>query len=420
MTAANSSQGVEQHEGGGGAGAPRSSRVLYSPFPEDCGAVMKILVLASWFRPGAGGAFVHLSEIYKRLPHRIVVAGDRQPGDETGDAALEWKTIRIPAGPGRSLGKLGTAASLWRDYRRVREIADAEKPDLIHAGHYLPWGLYASWLERSRGTPYALFAWGEDVLAARQDRLRRAALRRAAGGARWLFTNSEFTSELLRAAGAPAERIHTVWGGVDLTRFHPEAGGEALRRRLGLENALVLLSVGALRPQQGVDRLLESVARLAPRFPALHYVVAGKGSYQDILRRRADELGLAGRVRFAGYVPDAELPAYYDACDVFSLLHRRVEETGEEMCFGLVFLEAGACGKPVVGSRVGGIHYAIRDNVTGYLVDPGAPAAADEALARLLADADLRRRLGGQARSWIEATFSWDRAAQLVRRAHGW
>ena len=206
-----------------------------------------------------------------------------------------------------------------------------------------------------------------------------------------------------------------------MKRFRPDLPRDIIRSRLGLgQESLILLSVGALRPQQGVDLLLDAVARLAGRFPALRYVVAGKGFYEEALRRRAADLGLANRVTFAGYVPDAELPLYYAACDVFAMLHRRVEESGEEMCFGLVFLEAGACGKPVIGSRLGGTHFAIREGATGYRVNPESPSEIDERLAGLLSDAALRARLGAEARSWIESTFSWDRAAQLVREAHGW
>ncbi|HYM10618.1 MAG TPA: glycosyltransferase family 4 protein [Bryobacterales bacterium] len=381
---------------------------------------MKILVLASWFRAGAGGAFVHLSEIYKRLPHEIVILGDRQPGDEAADARLPWRVLRVSTGVRRSLWKLHTAFSLWRGYGEVERIVAAEKPDLIHAGHYLPWGIYAARLRRRHGIPYALFTWGEDVLAAEHDWLRRRAMTAAAQGARWLFTNSDFTTTHLRNFVARETPIHTIFGSADLARFRPDLPGDVVRKRLGLEDRLILLSVGALRAQQGVDQLLGSVARLAAQFPKLHYLIVGKGGYEEALRQRATELGIASRVTFTGYVPDEELPLYYAACDVFALLHRRVEETGEEMCFGLVFLEAGACGKPVVGSRLGGTHFAIRDGETGFLVEPNSDTAADERLAALLADAGLRARLGMQARCWIEKTFSWDRAAELVKEAHGW
>jgi phosphatidylinositol alpha-1,6-mannosyltransferase len=382
---------------------------------------MKIVVLASWFRRGGGGAFVHLSEIYRRLPHEFVIIGDQQPEDEQGDRDLPWRVIRVPVGVRRSIWKLNTALAFARGSSAVENLVAAEKPDLIHAGYYLPWGLYAARLRQSRQIPYALFAWGEDLLAAEHDWLRRRAMQRAAREAKWLFTNSEFSTERLRNFAPRETPVHTVFGGADLNRFRPDLPRDVIRRRLGLsQESLILLSVGALRPQQGVDRLLDAVARLANRFPTLRYVVVGQGYYEEALRRRAAHLGLAKRVAFAGYVPDAELPLYYAACDVFAMLHRRVEETGEEMCFGLVFLEAGACGKPVIGSRLGGTHFAIRDGATGYRVDPESPSEIDERLAALLSDAALRARLGAEGRSWIESTFSWDRAAQLVREAHGW
>jgi phosphatidylinositol alpha-1,6-mannosyltransferase len=328
--------------------------------------------------------------------------------------------IRVPVGVRRSAFRLNTALSLWRGFSAVEAIVARERPDIIHACHYVPWGLYALRLRQKLGIPYALFTWGEDVLAAEHDFLRGQLMAYVARRADLLFTNSQFTTDRVRKFVAANAPIHTIFGGADTSRFSPDLDGCIVRKRLGLEDRLILLSVGALRPQQGVDTLLGAVERLAGQFPRLHYLVVGKGFYEEALRRRAAELGIADRVTFAGYVSDQELPLYYAACDVFAMLHRRVEETGEEMCFGLVFLEANACGKPVVGSRIGGTHFAIRDGVTGYRVDPLASAEIDGRLAALLADASLRDRMGMQARSWVETEFSWDRAAQLVKEAHGW
>jgi phosphatidylinositol alpha-1,6-mannosyltransferase len=383
------------------------------------GGFMKIVVLASWFRAGAGGAYVHLSEIYRRLPCEIVIVGDEQPGDQEADRQLPWRVIRVPTGVSRSAFRLNTALSLWRGYSAVETIVAREQPDIIHAGHYIPWGIYASRLQQKYGIPYALFTWGEDVLAAEHDFLRGRIMAYTARRASLLFTNSEFTTEHLKKFVPPDAAIHTIFGGADVRRFCPSLDGLIVRKRFGLEDRLLLLSVGALRPQQGVDTLLESVARLVDQFPRLHYLVVGKGFYEEELRRRADALGIADRVTFAGYVSDQELPLYYAACDVFAMLHRRVEETGEEMCFGLVFLEANACGKPVVGSRIGGTHFAIRDGETGYRVDPTASSEIDARLSALLADSSLRASMGLEARTWVQAKFSWDRAAQLVKEAHG-
>ncbi len=118
--------------------------------------------------------------------------------------------------------------------------------------------------------------------------------------------------------------------------------------------------------------------------------IGGRGPLTESLRQTARDAGVSDRVRFLGFIPDAELVAYYDACDVFCL-----PSTERAEQFGLVQLEAMQCGKPVVATRLGtGVEYVTQDDVTGLLVEPGNESALAQALNRLLADRDLRLRLG--------------------------
>ena len=198
----------------------------------------------------------------------------------------------------------------------------------------------------------------------------------------------------------------------------PAVTAETLRARLGLPaagEAPVVLAFGALAPYKGFDLLVEALARLPQQRGATHLVVAGfplAGFDPEELRRTADRLGLSDRVHVVpGYVPSAEVAAWMELADVAAFPHREVFQSG-------VVQVATAFGVPVVASRVGAIPEVIRDGETGLLVPPGDAAALAAALARLLADPALARRLGAAAEEEARSRFAWRRVAREVLAAY--
>jgi glycosyltransferase involved in cell wall biosynthesis len=180
----------------------------------------------------------------------------------------------------------------------------------------------------------------------------------------------------------------------------------AFRARFGLESALVIAIGGRLHEQKGVGQLLAMLARLAPRFANLRLLVMGK---QDVYQRefapRARALGVADRVVTTGWLEGAELQAAYAATDVF---------VTPSICFdtfGLVNLEAMEHSKPVVATWFGGSPEVVVDGATGFVANPFDLEAFSEAIARLLADPDLRRRQGEAGRARLEAQFTIPRLA---------
>jgi phosphatidylinositol alpha-1,6-mannosyltransferase len=158
---------------------------------------------------------------------------------------------------------------------------------------------------------------------------------------------------------------------------------------------------------------IRAVAGLRDRWPSLHYLVVGDGDERGRLEALADALGVTDCVRFVGEVADQELAQYFAACDVFVLPNR--VEAGDFEGFGIVFLEAAASGKPVVGGASGGVVEAVDDGRTGLLVDAEDPSAVQSALERLLSSPDLRDRFGRAGRVWA-TRFSWESAAAKVER----
>jgi len=224
-----------------------------------------------------------------------------------------------------------------------------------------------------------------------------------------LLAVSDSTRRAFERQGFPAERLETVYNGVDAAAL-AAAPAPGLRRDLRLPDDAVLVGhVGRLAPVKGQRELLEALAGLRPRHPDLHVALLGEdqethGAYRAELDRLTASAGLDGAVRFAGFRADA--PAALQELDVL-VLPSWIEG------LPLVVLEAMAQGTPVVATAVGGTPEAVVDGETGLLVPPRDPAALSTALERLLGDPDLRRRLGEAGRARVRERFD---AAAMERR----
>jgi phosphatidylinositol alpha-1,6-mannosyltransferase len=261
-------------------------------------------------------------------------------------------------------------------------------------------------------------------LRSQRGRLGRWRARRRYGfdRAARLVANSRHTLRRLLELGVPEDGIDLVHPGVDRERFRPDRlAGQQLRKELGLEDALLLLTVARLAPNKGHLRVLERLPALRRRFPRLVYLIVGSGGQRAALVRRAAELGVRDAVVFTGRVPDVR--PFYHACDVFvmaSTPHRPGGKAGEG--FGMAYVEAGACGKPVVASSSGGGGEIVLDGETGHVVDPEDPAALEAALAALLGDPERARAFGARAREQV-SRFDWShgtaRLEAALRKAAG-
>ena len=265
-----------------------------------------------------------------------------------------WLVLVVPA----------LLASFVRAARRV----DA---DLLHA-HWLP----AGWVAERSGKPYVVQVWGTDVeLARRAPWLARRVLR----GARLVIAASNDLAERARALGAREVRV--IPSGVELP---DRVGDEA--------DPPEVLYAGRLSPEKGVLELLDAAQ-------GLNLVVAGDGPLRD-------------RVPFArGFVPHDELQQLYARAAVVACPSRREG-------FGVACLEAMAHGRPVVATSVGGLLDLVVDGETGFVVPPRDPAALRSALERLLADPDLRRRLGLAGRERAHTHFSWEKVTDATLAAY--
>jgi phosphatidylinositol alpha-1,6-mannosyltransferase len=208
--------------------------------------------------------------------------------------------------------------------------------------------------------------------------------------------------------------------GVDPERFRPlsAAARSEARVRFGLaDDVPVVLGLSRLVPRKGFDVLIDAVAGLTG---PVQLVIAGRGRDRTRLETRAARAGLGDRVRFLGAVTEEELPLLYGCADVFAMLCRDRWGGLEAEGFGVVFLEAAACGVPAVAGRSGGSHDAVVDGVTGLVVESQNIYQVCSAIQRLLDDEGLRRDLGAAARRRAERELHYDHlASRLLPLARG-
>ena len=181
-----------------------------------------------------------------------------------------------------------------------------------------------------------------------------------------------------------------------------------------------MLTVGRLVGRKNIEGVLRALPRVTEMVPNLLYLIAGDGKDRERLEVASAQMGLSPFVRFLGYVPDGLLPALYCASDVFLMPSLERKNSQDYEGFGIVFSEANACGKPVIGGRSGGMADAVIDGETGLLVDPHSVDEIAAAIIRLLTDQELAHRLGENGRRRVERELSWERVAErLAGFLHG-
>lgn len=215
---------------------------------------------------------------------------------------------------------------------------------------------------------------------------------------------SRYTRGKLQELGISADRIRVVNSGVDIERFSPGPKPQYLADRYNLRGRRVLMTLARLDLRKGHDQVLRALPEVLQSVPDLCYLIVGAGDELSRLQSMTAELGLADHVVFAGRIEDAEVADHYRLADVYIMPNRSLHADTEG--FGIVFLEANACGKPVIGGRAGGVPDAIEDGVSGLLVEGESVLAVQEAIVRLFTDTGLAERLG---RNGLERArrFAW-------------
>ena len=369
----------------------------------------KVLVVTNDFPPRAGGiqSFVHA--LAAGLPAgSVTVYAPAWPGATEFDAAQPFPVERHPTSLMLPVPSVA---------RRAGQLLRRDGCDTILFGAAAPLGLLAPSLRRAGARRLVAITHGHEAGWAVLPGAR-SLLRRIGDTTDSLTYLGEYTRVRVARALSPAAaaRMTRLTPGVDTSAFRPGAGGAAVRERLGLGGRPVTVCVSRLVPRKGQDTLIRAWPEVLAAVPDALLLIVGGGRYRAALERLAARAGVAGAVVFTGPVPWPELPAYYDAGDVFAMPCRTRRHGLDVEGLGIVYLEASAAGLPVIGGDSGNAPDAIRAGETGYVVPGRGAAGLVAALVGLLTDPAVARARGEKGMAWVDQEWRWDLVRQRLQR----
>ena len=378
------------------------------------------MVVTPYFYPHMGGVQKYVYEICTRLKRTFgydltIVSSNWHKEENTArtEQIGGLEVIRLPY----QFKVSSTPVSLaWE--KALRALIRSERPDVVNGHMPVPFIADAA-ARASTGmqVPY--------ILTYHNDLTGHDPLTRIVGqcyypliGSRTLrlsytiIATSEYYAKQSSHLAGHMERLRYAAPGVDLERF-PVSRSDFLRRKYRLGDERILLYVGHLDREsrhKGVQYLIRAMRAVRESVDA-KLIVAGRGNYIDHYRRLAADEGVADGVIFSGFIPEDEVPLYFNSADLLVL-----PSCDRAEGFGMVLIEAQACGTPVIGTDIGGIPFAIEDGVTGLVVPPGDVPGLAGAIVRVLDDPDLYRQMAQNGPGRVRGLFTWERSATVYDR----
>ena len=295
----------------------------------------------------------------------------------------------------------------------------AESPVAICIGELIANGWLIVLLRRLGLRSHVLvYVHGEEITTDDPYDSEHRRARRALMSAGKIVVVSKFTREAVKELIGIADPnpICLIENGVDNKRFKPTTKRPDLIEAYGLKNSFVFVSVCRLLKKKGIDRAIEAFAEVARSDPSCRYLIVGTGPYQSALQDLAGHVGMADKIIFAGAVADDDLVAHYALGDVFLMPNRTLAD-GDTEGFGLVFLEANACGLPVIAGRDGGSLDAVLNEYSGIVVDGRLVGEIASSMLRLRNDKPLRERLRRGGRELAAAADWREKVKEFLRIA---
>jgi phosphatidylinositol alpha-1,6-mannosyltransferase len=365
----------------------------------------RTLIVTNDFPPRRGGiqSFVHALALGLD-PDRLTVYAPKWESDERFDREQPFEVVRHPT---------SLMIPEPRVARRAVALAKQRRIETVIVGAAAPLGLLAPTLRGAGVTRAVAITHGHEAGWAALPVARRL-LRRIGDTTDVVTYLGEYFRTRIAAAlsGEAAARMTRLAPGVDLTEFRPDTERRTrIRRQLGLPaDRPLVVCVSRMVPRKGQDTLIEVWPRIRQRVPDATLLLVGDGPYAGRLRSMA-----AGEesIRFTGPVPGDQLAAYYAAGDVFAMPCRTRRGGLDVEGLGIVYLEASACGLPVIGGDSGGAPDAILEGESGYVA--GDQDRLTHRLTELLTDPAKAKAMGEKGRAWTERDWTWDQAVARLR-----
>tara|TARA_A100001037_G_C15153857_1_gene641884 strand:+ start:9869 stop:10993 length:1125 start_codon:yes stop_codon:yes gene_type:complete len=298
-----------------------------------------------------------------------------------------------------------------------------KRPQILLLTHRADFLRSAILIKKLFKIPFVVIIHGNEIYSSNRKIKLRESLNRSSA----LIAVSEYTKNRLVSLGFSDSKIFSISNGVSFSNFGPDSEGKILRENLGLSEKKVLLSVGRLQPVKGFDSVIRSMPLIIEKYPNIFYILVGDGPEMENLKNLAKKLNVYEKVLFVGEVPYGKLGrgdfAFYQACDIFLMPSRIDKNDGAVEAFGIAYLEAGACGKPVIGGFTGGISEAILDGENGFLVNPEKPNEIVSAVLEIFDSPSLSDSMGKRGRelatenNWSNVAKSYENLLhQIIRK----
>ena len=371
-----------------------------------------VLLVTNDFPPRSGGIQSYLEnlvgELVKTGTHTLTVYAPKWKGCEAFDAEAALSGYDVVRHPTTLMVPEPTVAL------RMRRLISSRNVDTVWFGAAAPLALLAP-LARDAGASRVIASTHGHEVGWSMLPLARTALRRIGNDTDVVTFISNYTRDRFASAFGPHAALERLSPGVDTDRFEPDSVARAeLRARYGLGERPVVLCLSRLVPRKGQDVLIRALPAIRERIDGAVLVIVGGGPYRSTLHQLAHELGVADDVVFTDGVPSDELPAHHAMADVFAMPCRTRGAGLDVEGLGIVYLEASACGVPVVAGRSGGAPESVVDGETGLVVDGEDVGAVATAVGDLLADPARAARMGAAGRKWVVDNWQWRAKGQRL------
>lgn len=330
----------------------------------------KTLILTENFPPLSGGSGRWFWELYSRLPkNKYLIVADSSDDAIEFDKTHDLNVIRMPLkskewGFKSLQGLMFYFKCVWL----LRKIIKQHHITHIHTGRVIHEGVTAWLISLFTNIQYISYVHGEDVETAAMSGEHNLMVKHVCKRAQMIICNSHNSANILQRLGyANMEKIQVLHPGVDSTLFVPAEPDNQFKEKMGWLNKKVIITVGRLQQRKGQDRMIEAMSSVVQQHPDALYAVIGRGECKDLLLSLIEKYQLQKNVQLLDEISDAQMIQCYQQCDLFILPNRTIDNDIEG--FGMVLVEAQACGKPVLAGDSGGTKETMRLNESGEIID---------------------------------------------------
>ena len=365
----------------------------------------KILLVTNDFGPRTGGIETFVIGLLERITGHEVTVFTSQQG-ETSEYDQQWLDkfgVRVI----RDRSKILLPS--WRVTRAVKKVVESHNIEIVVFGAAAPLALMSSALRKSGVKKIIALTHGHEVWWAKIFPFN-IAIKRIGKGVDHLTYLGEFTRQAISKAltDKSIKEMVKIAPGIDTAHFIPQPDGMQKRKELGLQDKKIIISVGRLVHRKGQDKLIEAMPDVLRKIPNAHLLIVGEGSYKNHLEKLVNKLSLKENITFAGRIMYDRLPSFLSAADLFAMPSRSRFFGLEVEGLGIVYLEASACGIPVLAGNSGGAPDAVLEGVTGFCVDGTNVAEIASAVIEICSDAERASHMGAAGRNWIVDQWRWD------------